>query len=109
MRNAQSVANLSTQLRHRVWWHRGEIPLNRSSFHQFPMPPVVAETRLQVTMSNLLRVCRAQAALPAVRNWAHAAQTPPWPRLAGAECLGVSPSRPASGTVGCTQEMAWMP
>ena len=36
----------------------------------------------------------------------HAAQTSAWPRLAGAECLGVSPSRPASGAVGCTQETA---
>ena len=49
--------------------------------------------------------CLAQAALPAARNWAHAAQTPPWPRLALAVRLGVSRSRPASGAMGCAQEM----
>ena len=55
---------------------------------------------------NLLPFCWAQAALLAVRNWAYAAQTPLWHRLAGAGCLGVPPSRPASGTMGCTQDTA---
>ena len=91
----EMFAKLLTQLRPGV---QGDSALKHSC--HFLMPPALVSTGFVF--------CRAQAALPAVRNWAHAAQTPPWPRLAGIQCLGVSRSRPAPGTMGCTQEMVVM-